>query len=238
MSDNEKLVAQQATAKESIEVVYRTGEAINPKDPKTISFEGVLSSPFDYLRQRPGEGSVGGTYATVNKEKGLIVLHLNERDHFRNEITGRLKVSEKFTELGINAEKPKTPEGMAKMLKLKRAYFKSIEDHARIISILRNVKAKINQEVEAARDNGGNRTDLFKQTVESNIPKEFTLRVPLIQGGEPFEFPVEVILEAGDGEIYCYLESVDAAEEMDRVFEKMVNEQVQELQKVTTVLFH
>lgn len=126
---------------------------------------------------------------------------------------------------------------MANKLKLKRSLFKNKLDHAGLIKQLRNVKAKVNAEVEQQKENNGNKSEVFRQTVDSNVPEAFTMILPLIEGKDPKTVEVNVVLEVENGDIICCLESMDAAEYIDEIREKAVLEEVELIKDKTTIIF-
>lgn len=79
---------------------------------------------------------------------------------------------------------------------------------------------------------------MFKQTVQSNVPEVFTLNIPLIEGEEPVNIEVAVILEASGSDVLCYLESVEGAEKIDEITIDLINKEVEKIQEATTVIFY
>jgi hypothetical protein len=141
-------------------------------------------------------------------------------------------------EIGINMSKSRSPEALAKFLKLKRSWFPDFASHAKLVSQLRNVKAVVNREVEKAADDRGNTTDNFTQSVESNMPDSFDMKIPIIQGEEPMVINVSVVLEATAGrDIVCFLESAQAQEEQDKLFKELIEQEVEKLRGKTTLIF-
>ena len=66
-----------------------------------------------------------------------------------------------------------------------------------------------------------------------------TLKLPLLEGEDPVEFEVNVILEAnGSNQIVCYLESIDASEMIEELFAQRVEEEVDKIKEFVTVIYH
>lgn len=165
----------------------------------------------------------------------MVVDEQGTNDKF--EITGKIEISKEFKELGINKDVVYTPEELAKKLKLKRNIFSSKMDHATTIAKLRNIKAKVNQEIEKAKDDKANVTDVMIQSVESNCPDSIKIKIPVIEGGERVEMELFIVMEVEAGKIVCTLESIDGAEMIEDFKEKAVQAEVLEIQERTTVIY-
>jgi hypothetical protein len=93
-----------------------------------------------------------------------------------------------------------------------------------LVSELRNFKAKVNKTIEEKSDDRANYANLREQVVNSNIPESFNLTVPLFVGFKPVIFAVEVIIDPDD--FNCALISPDAADEMRKLKEVTMDEQI------------
>ena len=108
----------------------------------------------------------------------------------------------------------------------------------KVIASLRNLKAKVNQELNRDDDRKGNVKVDFNQTVQSNVPDDFQINLPLIEGDIASNISVSIILEANSShDINCYLESIDAAELIDASRSNMVMNEVVKIENDTTVIF-
>jgi len=225
---------------ETKEFIFRTGEAKKEYNKEPLEVEGTIDAPSRFLEKRANLYEADRTHALVSKSKGTITLVVNEDDpETKKTIIGKILISELFNKLGINnSGKPYNPNELANSFKLLRSIFESRADHLRIVKALQNLKAKVKQDLDQNDDKRGNINNSFTQTVEANIPESFFLILPLIEGEEPNKIEVFISLEASSGhDINCYLESMDAAEMVDKEREKRVNEEVNKIDSKTTVLF-
>lgn len=207
---------------------------LHPNKPIVIS--GAICSPRRFCEVREFERKK--SHALVNLSKGEIKLIIDEQatnDKF--EITGKIAISKEFESLGINGSAIYTPEELAKKLKLKRNIFANKLDHATTIANLRNIKAKVNQEIEKAKDDKANVTDVMIQSVESNCPDSIKIKIPLIEGGERVEIELFIVMEVDGGKIICSLESIDGAELIEEFREKAVQEEVEKIKDRTTIIY-
>jgi hypothetical protein len=237
--ENEK-IAQKLIEQGQKSVVILTGTAPEQFNNRPIKIEGNIDAPSRFIEGRKDEFEDTSRHCKVSKTDGKIHLIINEQSVVdKYEVTGQIQIAKKFKNLAINEPKAYSPEELANKLKLLRNLFPSNLEHATICQTLRNLKAKINADIEKADDRKGNVERNFKQTVESNMPDAITLKLPLLEGEPATLVEVNVILEAnGNSSINCYLESVDAAELIETLFEQRVEEEVEKIKDWVTVVYY
>lgn len=236
---NQKL-AETAIEKGISTVVLLEGTAPTQHNDTPVIILGNIDAPSRFIAGEKERFADSKKHALVSKTDGIIKLILNEQSVVDNyQITGKIEISKKFKELGINKETAYSPVQLANKFKLLRSIFVSNLEHSQICATLRNLKAKVNKDIEKADDRKGNVTDNFRQTVESNMPDAIKLNIPLLEGEEPLQIEVNIVLEAsGSNDIICYLESVDAAELIEEHFALRVNQEVEKIQDFVTVIFY
>lgn len=220
-----------------IELTIREGDALSVHHPENTKITGAIDAPSRWVESRKGLFDPKKSFTKINRDEKTITMHVDEQaaNGWYN-IQGRLLLSKEFAELGINTEKQYSPNQLANVLKLRRSIFEKPTDHAFIISTLRNIKAKINKQMEESDDTRGNIGKHFEQTVESNMPEAFTITLPLIKGEPKVTFQVNVLLHANGGDIVCTLESLDAAEFIDDICERRIDEEIEKIKDFTTVI--
>lgn len=227
--------------KEGLKVmVLLEGKAPEQFNRNCIEISGTISAPSKFITGRKQDFSDSTNHhCRVSKTDGVITLVLNEQSSTdKYTITGTIKTGKKFLALGINNDKASySPEELANKLKLLRSMFVSNMEHASICSTLRNLKAKINADIEKANDRKGNITENFRVALESNMPDSIKLKLPLLEGEEPIEIEVNVILELDGGSlIKCSLESIDAAELIEQQFKLRVEQEMEILKENVTII--
>lgn len=235
--NNEKL-AQKAIEEGITTVVVLEGKAPEQYNDLPVNIVGNIDAPSRFIAGREEDFETSRRHCMVSKTEGVITLILNEQSVVdKYVVKGKIEVAKKFTSLGINSDKTQyAPEELANKLKLLRSMFVSNLEHASICATLRNLKAKVNSDIEKADDRRGNVQANFKQTVESNMPDAIVLKLPLLEGEEAIEVEVNVILEAHGSDIKCSLESVDAAELIEKQFEERVNQEIDKIKDWVTVI--
>jgi len=224
-------------AMEGLQIVIREGAALPLLPPKGVCITGAIDSPARWANDREGLYNPKDATIYIDRDARQIKLNADERNpHGGYSITGVIELSKEFTEIGINETKRYTPQQLGNLLKMRRSMFDSVIDHATLISILRNLKAKINKQLEDSNDNRGNTAKVFEQTVESNMPEAFYLTLQIVKGAAKTRIPVSIVLQVEGGEIMCYLESIEASEYIDQTVEAMIADQIAELQGKGTIL--
>jgi hypothetical protein len=233
-------IAQKLIEQGQKSVVILTGTAPEQFNNRPIEINGNIDAPSRFIEGRKDDFEDITRYCKVSKTDGKIHLIINEQSVVdKYEIIGQIQVAKKFKNLAINENKAYSPEELSNKLKLLRNLFPSNLEHATICGTLRNLKAKINADIEKADDRKGNVERNFKQTVESNMPDAITLKIPLLEGEPAVEIQVNVVLEAnGNSGINCYLESIDAAELIETLFEQRVEEEVEKIKDWVTVIYY
>jgi len=221
------------------EVVIRKGDALTLHHPENVDIRGTISTPGKFISERNEDFEKNKSYCIVNREDKRINLVLNEQSaHGNYEIIGTIKVGSKFTALGINdSNKSYTPMELSKKLKMMRSIFDSRVEHGSVVNSLRQIKAKLKQDIEAKDDSRGNVSGSFEQTLESNVPERFSLVLPLLEGEEKVKFDVNIWIEGNSyNDLRCYLESIDAADMIEEAVDKRIDEEIKIIEPYAVVI--
>jgi hypothetical protein len=239
--NNEKIATQKLENNPKLEeLIIREGAAAIIEKPEPLVIAGTIDAPSRYIDYRADYIDLGTSHALVSKSQGTIELIVNESwPLLKQTISGTLSVSKIYESLGINNPgKFYAPKELSKKFKLLRSIFPDKAEHAKLVGTLFNFQAKVNSNLNDEDDRRGNKSILFEQAVESNVPESFEINIPLIEGEESQSIKIDVVIEAGSSlDIKCFLESADAAELVDESREKRVMEEVGKIEKNTTVIF-
>ncbi len=218
------------TNKEVKEIIYRTGEALPLREKTPVRLTGIIDTPRLWLEKRKDTFHHTQSYIKINKSSKTITLTINEEDYCKTIITGQLSVSDEFDRFQINTGTYFTNFEMADLIRMSRSYFSNRDVAMRLVSELRNFKAKIDKEVEKTDNTRGDRRLLIAQTVESNLPEKFSLNIPLFRGMRRQEIEVEVDIRADD--MACTLVSPHAQEAIDDNVTFLIEEQIQAIRGI------
>lgn len=155
----------------------------------------------DYIKQ-------ADAHIIVDRDHMSITLNIDENSAYSDQITGTLTLSSEMQEFGINTGEYMSCFDMSDRIKQLRSYFETQQEAMKLVSELRNFKAKIDKELELSDDKRGNQRILKSQFVESNLPKDFKIQLPIFKGMNKETIQVEVEINPND--LSCTLVSPEA----------------------------
>lgn len=190
------------------DMVIRFGDALPLKEPKNVSINGTIDAPARWVEKRKNDIVSADAHILVDRDHMTITLNTDENNFYSDQIVGTLTLSTEMQEFGINTGEYMSCFDMADRIKQLRTYFETQQDAMKLVTELRNFKAKIDKELELSDDKRGNQKIMRAQTVESNLPKSFNVNMPIFKGTEKRTFEVEVEINPND--LSCTLVSPDA----------------------------
>lgn len=235
---NEKLQINFAPGMAKAELVLREGVApkeLDPKAPVKTKLNGVISAVVEYLTKRINTGQFAqkDCHILVNRENIEITLIINEADEYkRGEIVGKLGYNPKFVEFGINGGKVWTPTELGMFIKMNRAFFADRSENMKLVSCLMNFTVDVNNKIDRAVKENGNRTDNFAQVVNSNLPESFTIQMPLFKGMQPETIEVETFAQVNGREVAFVLLSPGAQATLEDLRDKVIDEQLKQIREI------
>lgn len=207
------------TGEKPIEIVYREGAApkspnpLETKEPEKVGVTGVITTPFDWLEKRIDTIDQKKANVKVDREKMTITLTVNEDDYYKkNTFVGKVEFSEAFEKFGINASAGWIPAKLGQLLRINRVLFSDKEECMKLVSQLKNFTAKAKAEIQKQCDPSGSMADVYRQEVESNLPKSFTINVAIFKGTAKTPIEIEFDHYLKDGEVLLQLVSPGANE--------------------------
>ncbi len=209
---------------EGNELIIREGKAIEVFNPEIVNITGTLDAPLRWIQQRIELMDQKACHVLVDRDKMQIKLVINEKDHFGDSVTGTMVFHPDFIKFGINTGQYRTAFEMAEFIKMNRAFFENRSIAMNLVTQLRQFKAKVDKQVEADHNpNKGDKRVLIQQAVESNIPEEFSVVIPIFKGTAKQTIKLETYFNPDD--LTCTLVSPEANEitegykdsEIDRV---------------------
>jgi hypothetical protein len=236
---NEKLQVVLTEGCNKGELVIREVDSVNElavQAPVKIAIIGTIQAVSEFLNKRISESdqiNQKKCHILVNREVMAMELVTNESDYYlTNKVIGTLSIHPKFKEFGINSSKSWTPTQLGAFLKMNRACFPSKEDNMKLVNVLMNFTASVNNTVEKAASEKGDRSDKFEQVVNSNLPSSFSLTMPLFKGHGAETFEVETFAQINGREISFILISPGAQATIDSIKDSIIDEQLALIQSI------
>ncbi len=193
MEDQEKIVQvniEHYDGEKPIEVIVRNGEAaqlpepLATKAPLSIDVSGNINVPLEWLKKRSETFSHTDANIQVSRDRLLITLTVNERDYYmRSHIVGCIQYSELFKSFHINdPQEAWIPEKLGQFLRLNRGVFADKDECAKLVSKLKHFTADVKANIEKHRDSSGSVAEIYRATVDSNLPNDFTINIEIFNG--------------------------------------------------------
>lgn len=222
---------------QSNELTIRSGQASTIKDPVPINISGQITAPkIFYLARKDDQGgalpgqevifSPGTCHLIVNRKERQITLIQGDQSFFKNVVTGTLRTSKEFEALWINQDKSRSPKELAKVLRRYQYLFPNKEEGMKIVSDLMSFNGTVKAQVENTRDDRGNRKNSVTVSVESNIPIQFDMTLPIFEGMGKARLRIEILLEAQGQSVDCFLQSLEAFELVESETDRIIDEEV------------
>ena len=95
-----------------------------------------------------------------------------------------------------------------------------------------NFTATVNNSIERAVKENGNRTDNFAQVVNSNLPESFKVEMPIFKGMQPETIEVETFAQVDGREVSFILLSPGAQATLEDLRNKVVDEQLEQIKEI------
>ena len=236
---NEKLQVNLAPGTNKAEIVIREVAKVNELDvkpPVKLDIRGTIGSVAEFLGKRHDQEdqiNQKRCHILVNREDISIKLVFNENDEYLfGNVKGTLEEHPKFKEFGINAGKGWTPTELGMFFKMNRAFFTDKTENMKLVTELMNFVATVNNSIERSAKENGDRSDKFQQTVNSNLPKSFTLKIPIFKGTPAETLEVETFAQINGRDVAFVLLSPAANQTMEDIRDMVIDQQIESIKTI------
>lgn len=236
--ENEKLQINLALGMAKAEVILREGKAVERLPelaPLKTAIKGTIGAISEYLDKRldTGQFEQENCHILVDREKITLALAINESDPYREgAVVAKLQKHPKFVEFGINEGKMWAPTELGLFLKMNRVFFPDKSVNMQLVTTLMNFTADINQKVQQSFKETGDRTDNFSQVVNSNLPKSFSIKLPLFKGMPEEVIEVETLAYVNGREVSFTLVSPGAQMLLEDIRDKVIDAQIKMIREM------
>lgn len=252
---------------EPVKIFHGEQDPANPtpieaRDPEAFDIAGIISAPADWIEKRANDFDHHNARVEVHREQGKIRLIINERNCSpalswkdkddagtyneaimtrilrRSTVTGAIQFTNTFLRMHINDDEAwMDPQKLAAFFRLNRSIFADQEQGMIIVSLLKNLKAKINAEYEKTKDTyTGSRTEFYQQNVEHNLPKGFDIVLPIFKGAKAEKYNVEFDVDIVDGRILLQLKSPAINDEVETARDIIIDAELKRIRETAPEL--
>ena len=208
-----------------------TGLAQKRSEPLKVQVNGLINAPFSYLEKRKDVIEHEKCHLIVDHSEGKLTLVLDEKNNYKDTITGELKLNPDFVKFGINDGTQRDTFELADFIKMNRFFFSDKNVALKLVSDLKNFKAKVNKQIEQSTNDRGNTRLLQDQVVESNIPESFDITIPVFKGQPVKTFKIEINIQPQS--FACALISPDVKDLINEIKSKLISGQIDKIKKLT-----
>lgn len=212
------------------ELIIRQGEAPKIIEPRGFTASGLIATPYDFYKGRTtikaDHFDKSKAVVEVDRLGYKIVFRADPYSPLGDVVSGSMAENPALADYQINGGTNWKPIDLAQFLNRRRMYFADIEKGRDLVAALRSVKVSTQGEIEVSNDQRGNTKNLFEQSVKTNIPVSFVLKMPLFKGCEDVQFTVEIYLAVSGNVLYCSLESVELDEQKKAQIDKYIDAQI------------
>jgi hypothetical protein len=217
------------------EIIFREGSALPPVEPEKIAIVGDINTVATFIKKRKG-ASMAGAFQTINPDTAMVTvdkqnlsieLALNPSDPYSAVVTGKLSLAPELEKFCINTTKMFNREELIKLIRFNKIWFDNADAHDTLLKAYQAFSAEVNAKIGKESDMRGNVTNNYQKTVNTNVPTEFVLNVPIFKGMERRRFRVEIAIDSTDASTRFWFESVDLAEVIQIESEKILSAQLE-----------
>ena len=224
------------TGQKPIEVIVRKGEAAKSVDPLPLqeplecNLVGTIETPANWLEKRASEFNGKSMYAVVDRENLSIGLVVNETDaRHKRVIIGKAELSDIYEEFRINDTCGWEPQKLGQFIRLHRAFFDDNKVAADLVAKLKKFTANVHAKLEKSQDRNGSMQVAYEQTVNSTLPTDFKLNIPIFKGSEKRLVEVEIDHYIQGADCYIQLFSPDALDVVEKTSESILGKEINRL---------
>lgn len=237
--DAEKMQVILADGQSKAEITIREGEApkmLAPKPPVKTDIVGTTGSVLEFLKKRidTEQFKQGDCHILVDRENVMITLVINEADEYkRGTVKSALQFNPAFKKFGINdANKEWTPAELGLFFKMNRTFFADRKENMELVSRLMNFNGTVQATIDRELKMNGSRTDNYAQVVNSNLPKSFTLKIPIFKGLPPETLEIETFAQIDGRDVHFILMSPGAQATLEDIRDKVLDKELTEIREI------
>jgi len=215
---------------EGNELIIRTGEALPLKPKKAVHLTGTIGSVVDFATKRKTllEQNRDKVHLVLNRSEMTCLLVVGEDQPDNLTVSAKMQLVDDLKNLGINTGQGYNCKSLAQKLRMSRWLFRSREEQAEVVDRLVKVEMKVNTAFKESDDFRGNTALAKTRNVVSNVPLDFVIKTPIIEGDTPVELNVNIELDVLSDAVALRLVSPD----LEAIKRQIIDDQFQRVEEV------
>lgn len=217
------------------------GKANTPDLPQKVVLKGDFTAVSNFMKVKNNDAndfqtiSKQGSIVICDKENLTIQLFTDPNDKNATEITGKAEFSKELQMFGINESKFFNREQLIKLFRFNRRFFPNKEENANLLMTYQNFTATVNKNIQEDSDLRGNKNNQFQKKVNTSLPENFVIEVPIFKGEKAVSFPVEICMEDYDSGIRFWFESVELSELVATKTDELFNRELKSVEGLAII---
>jgi hypothetical protein len=220
------------------EIIIREGQALPPVEPKQISISGDIKTvstfvskrnEFDSITANPGLQRINKdrTIVLVDKAAKTITLQLDPESKYGTVVTAKLELNPELTKFYINEQKIFKQKELCDLIKFSGLLFDDYSQYEMLYKAYLTFNAKAYIDMASENDNRSNKSNSYNKKVETNLPTDFIMNVPIFKGQDSKRFRVEICYDVTDGGCSFWFQSVELKERIDADSETILKKELE-----------
>lgn len=229
---------------EGNEIIIREGHALPPVGPKKVDISGDIRTVSSFIAKRkspvfaePSQQVINPDRAVVmvEKEAMTITLNLDPEYQYGTTVVAKLEPNPDLKQFHINGQKTFKQKELVDLLKFSRLFFEDFDKHGMLLRAYQAFNAKAFIDMSSEGDNRSNKAQSYSKKVETNLPTDFVMNIPIFKGQEKKRFHVEICFEVTDGGCNFWFESVELKELQDIESENILKEELKACEEYVVI---
>lgn len=210
--------------------VIKHSKALDDVPPVKLQITGTIEAPLEYCQKRKELIDCNEAVLLYSTDERFIILKLQPENKYGGEISGKAQLHPDLEKWGINEGVEYNIFELADKIKLNRHKFTSIEVAMKLVTELKNFKAKVEKEIELSTNNRGNQRQFVDQVFKGNIPEKFSLNLHVFKNEPVKKIDVEIYINPNT--YSCSLVSPDLEALIENESEKMIIEVISNIKEL------
>lgn len=227
---------------ETKELIFREGTAAPSKEPLVVNISGDINTVTEFLKKRKDNNGVGlqkvdpnSAVIIVDETEMYIKLLLDPENPYGATITGKLEFTPELKQLKINGSETFTREQLIKLIRFNSILFPDKDKHEQLLKAYQAFTVSAHINASTTTDTRGNKNLSLDKKLDTNLPNDFILRMPIFRGQGPETFRVEIAMDSTDASVRFWFESVELNNLIEQRKIEIFQERVQKFEHLVIV---
>lgn len=230
---------------QQLEIIRRTGKALEPFDPENQRITGNIQAPFEYYSKREKASWFSRDHAVlfVDYDNMQIVYETEPIQRRGARVTGKVELCDHIEALALTSfgKTRWDQNSIVNFIKRLRPFFQNQSEALELINALKNIDIKVDTRIKKEDNQRGTKADSYKHVADTDLPEVIVLDTPIFKGQPEkqivlnIEFYYEYSPSAGG--LQYWFESKDYEERIDPMVRELIDHEVSNFKSKLPVIY-